>query len=116
MARPGFNQFILRKSATATIGNDGSASIQLGPARVGERWTVTGMTTSSDSDTSQYTPLLTVQQGGHEVVGGSYNANSDTSAGDSFDLLTNDFLRFTLTGGEPGKSWTIVLTGMGYAF
>lgn len=116
MGRPGFNQFLLQVSDTVTIGADGTAQIQLGPSRVGERWTVNGMTTSSDSDTSQYTPLLTVQRNGHEVVGGSYNANNDTSAGDAFDLLTNDFLRFSLTGGQPGKSWTIVLTGMGYAF
>ncbi len=98
-----------------TIDANGEGIIQLGPKKVAERWDITSISTSSDSDTDTYTPKLEVFRNGHELVAGTWNANFDT-AGGSIKLRQNEFIRCVLTGGEPGKRWTISVDGNGDAF
>lgn len=108
-------KYNLSTSKSATVDANGDGEIYIGPSKVSERWHVISMSTFIDSTDSSFSPRMRVYKNGHDLVGGTYNPNDDTSGGDSIELRNNERLKFVLSGAEPGRIWTISVGGTGYA-
>jgi hypothetical protein len=112
---PAHLKYNVNTSRSLTLDVDGNGVIYIGPQKVRERWIVTGMSTFIDTTDETFSPKLHIHKNGHELVAGSYNANDDTSSGDTIELRNGETLKFVVTNAEPGTRWEIGISGRGYA-
>lgn len=83
----------------------------LGPTVYGVTWTVNRVSVFSDSTTKPKFMLYRNVESPTTYVDGSKSGNGDTSETD-IELLNLDNLVCVWTGGEPGKSATVILQGV----
>jgi hypothetical protein len=113
-------RYPLDTSISATFVDDGTgtgsvARAQIGPTVYGTNWHVTGVSTQTTSDTTQYgsSQLLVYQdfESPSRFLYGSFSAENDTASGDETTLMTLSKLILVWTRGNIGAIATATLRG-----
>jgi hypothetical protein len=102
---------MLAQYVTAVATADGTARAVTGPQKYGDRWVVTGLssTTTSASETK-----LTVYRGTDMPsarLAGTYSGNNDNASGDPIDVPSQDKLVFVWENATPGATCTCTISG-----
>lgn len=99
----------LAQSATVTLDGAGAGAVQLGPARAGEAWRITRMSTRG---TSALEPVLDVRRGSTvgPVVDSTRRGNQAISETD-LELFSGEYLSIVYTAGTAGARMQFQLEG-----
>lgn len=104
-------QIPLLEYVQATVGADGTATVNIGPRKYGDRWTVTTLASQSNSALET---TLKVYRGAAvptAVVASTYSGNNDNAGGAAIEIGSADKLVFQWTGATPGAICTCRIEG-----
>lgn len=101
----------LVESIRATADANGLARAQVQVSRFGERWSITSMTTQTDSANDTELRVYRGAESASGLVVTTYAGNLDTAGGTPLNLRFGESLQAVWSGATPGAQCTLTLQG-----
>lgn len=101
----------LLEYVTATANSNGTATASIGPKKYGDKWTVTGIATSTTSTAESRLRVYRGSEMPSALLATTYSGNNDNAGGSPIELGHGDRLVFVWENATVGATCTATLNG-----